>query len=286
MAKPSNICKKYMQTALSVYFLVTSAAFAFEGRKPANFVPDDDMIVVPIVIERSFIDDFNEKHADEFRGSRERLRYWNAQEEYAEAYGLEGRGIVDTPTEEEKQRFLDRNILRFISKDIEKTTNGEARDIWENWTADDEIDAIEAIENHERVIVRASEGEKPLKGLEANKTVNVGKSSKIKFGFQPRVEIGMANFTMKSEYFNARAWVGINGNQEINFERDFTSTNTKAFINYKIDESRLLIAVDHRFSDHLRLRFTHQKDAEGFSEMTDVGIQENNVLQFRFTKRF
>lgn len=288
MAVQFNICKNYMQIAVSVYFLVTNIALAIDvpgGRKPANFVPDDDMIVVPIVIEKSFIDKFNEKHANEFRGSRDKLRYWIAQEEYADAYGLEGRGIVNTPSEAEKQKFLDRNILRFISKDIEKSTNGGVKDIWDNWTADDEIDAIESIENHERVLVHA-EGKKPLQSLEASKTVKVGKSSKVKIGFQPRIEIGMVKFTLKSKLINARAWVGINGNQELNLERKFKSTGTKAFINYKIDETRLLMAVDQRLSTHWGLRFTHQKDVEGFSEMTKTGISENNIVQLRFSKRF
>lgn len=290
MQSQINICKKSMQVCMSVYILVTSVALADTtcnvGRAPANFVPDDDLIVVPIVIEKSFIDRFNEKHENEFRGSKERLKYWISQEEYAEAYGLEGRGIVNTPSESDKERFLDRNILRFISKDIERSTNGEVKDIWEEWTADDEIDAIEAIENHEKVLVKAEGSKQPLQGLETTKTVNVGKRSKIKFGFQPRVEIGMVRFTMKSDLFNMRAWVGINGNQELNIERKFKSTGTKAFVNYKIDETRLLMAVDQRFARHWGLRFTHQKEVDGFSEITGTGISENNVVQLRFSKYF
>ena len=291
MRERINICKKYMQIACSVYFLVTSSVVAdtasLVSRTPANFVPDDDMIIVPIVIEKSIVDEFKEKHEDSFRGSREKIRYWVSQEEYAEAYGLQGRGIVNTPTEAQKEKFVNKHFLRFISKDVEKTTNSVGQDILEDWTADDELDAIEAIEEHERVLVKAQGTQKPLGSLETTSTVNVGnKKSKIKFGFQPRVEVGMVKFTMKSKLFNARAWVGINGNQELNLERRFSSTNTKALINYKIDETALLMAVDQTISKHIRLRFTHQKDVEGFSEMTRSGISENNVVQLRFSKRF
>ena len=280
-----------MQLAFSVYFLVTGMALAdtenLVGRKPANFVPDDDMIVVPIVIEKSIVDKFNEKHEDSFRGSREKIEFWVAQEEYAEAYGLENRGIARTATEEQKQKFVDRHFLRFISKDIEKTTNQAGQDIWEDWTADDELDAIDAIEEHERVLVKAEGGKKPLGSLETTSTVQVGKKkNKIKFGFQPRLEMGMVKFTMKSKLFNAKAWVGINGNQEVNVERKFSSTNTRALVNYKIDETALLLAVDQTITKHIRLRFTHQKDVEGFSEMTRTGITENNVVRLQYSQRF
>lgn len=286
MQNQINICKKYMQVCLSVYLLVTSVAIGDTGRVPANFVPDDDLIVVPIVIEKSFIDRFNEKHEDNFRGSKDRLKYWISQEEYAEAYGLEGRGIVSTPSADDKQKFLDRNILRFISKDIERSTNKGAQSIWEDWVADDEIDAIQAIEAHERVLVRAEKSQNTLGYLKASKTVKVGKRSKIKFGFQPRLEIGMAKFTMSSSIVDLKAWVGVNGNQEVNIERKFKSTKTKAFLNYKIDETRLLMVVDQRIARHWGLRFTHQKDIDKFNEISQTGVEENNVVQLRYSKRF
>ena len=126
MKQNLHICKKYMQRLVSVYLLVTPA-FAMHAedraaREPANFVPDDDLIVVPMVVEKSFVDKFNDRHEGKFKGARKKLEFWIAQEAYAEAYGLENTGFVRLPSESEKQRFLQRNYLRFISKDIEKTT--------------------------------------------------------------------------------------------------------------------------------------------------------------------
>jgi len=281
-------CKTYMHFSLCVYLLVTTCAFARStsevGRQPANFVPDDDLIVVPMVIEKNVLEKFNEKHQERFYGARKQLEYWLSQEQYAEDYGLEDSGFVILPTPEEKERFFRRNYLRFISKDVERSTNRNLQNTLERWTADDEIDAIEAVEQHEKVLIYA----KKKRGKEDKKivkSVKVGED-KIKFGFQARPEIGMAKFTLESNYFYARAWVGINGNQELNIERTINMTNTKLMGNYFIDESRILVAVDQPIVRHWSFRFTHSKLGEGFSELSGVGIEEDNITQIRFNMGF
>ena len=280
-------CKFYRHCMIFVQLFCGFQTYAGPSdisRAPANFVPDDDLIVVPMVIEKNFIEEFNDKHEKEFRSARQKLQYWITQEEYAKNYGLENTGIVTLPTEEEKQKFLERNYLRFLSKDVEKSTNAGLKDTWESWNEDDEIDAINAVELHEKVLVKA-EKDSGKKTLKTSKSVKVGKDT-FKFGFQPRVEIGMVKFTMKSKYFSARAWVGINGNQELKVERKFKSTNTSAFINYYIDESRLLAAVDQRLTDEWSLRYTHTKDAKDFDGLQSAGEVENNILQLRYRLSF
>ncbi len=281
-------CKIYTQIALAVYFLVNGAcALAGDckvGRKPANFVPDDDAIIVPMIIEKNFIDEFHEKHEKDFKKARKKLPHWITQEQYAKDYGLENTGIVRLPTPEEKERFLQKNYMRFISKDVERSTNRGLQNTLESWTADDEIDAITAVELHEKVIVKASKknGEKDLN---ATKVVKVGKD-KLKFGFQARPEIGMMKFTLRSKHFKARAWVGINGNQELKIEKKFKSTKTKAFVNYYIEQTRLLAAVDQKLARHWTLRFTHAKDFEDFENVNDTIQYEDNIVQLRFSIGF
>lgn len=296
-------CKTYMHLCFSVYLLVTSLAFGSEGvevgRKPANFVPDDDLIVVPMVVEKSVIDRFNERHQDRFYGARKQLEFWMSQEQYAFDYGLEDSGFVVLPTEQEKQRFFQRNYLRFLSKDVERSTNKGLQNSWERWTADDEIDAIEAIEQHEKVLVYAKKknGKVPKK---VEKTVKVGKD-KLRFGFQPRLEIGMFKFTMRSNYFYARAWVGVNGNQELNVERRIALTNTKLMGNYYIDEERLLVALDQPIYGNWSFRFTHTKlynvddalaraeenlDPQASNFLEPFIVQEDNIAQIRFNMAF
>lgn len=288
MKKMSSNCKFYMRILLSVYLLGSQLCSAETtkriSRMPANFVPDDDMIIVPIIIERNFYNEFNTKHKREFSSAKKKIQHWLRQEQYAKDYGLEDTGIVVLPTEEEKQRFLQKHYLRFISKDVERSTNKSLQNSWDDWTADDEIDAISALELHEKVIVTAKK-RKGAKDLKASREVKIGKD-KLKVGVQVRPEIGMVNFTLRSKYFKARAWVGINGNQELKIEKRFKSTNTRAFVNYYIEETRLLAAIDQKLSAHWTLRLTHAKDFDDFEQVNETIVSEDNITQLRYSIPF
>ncbi len=284
-----KLCKCYLHFAASVYFLVTQFSWAQEhcpnGRKPANFVPDDDMIVVPLVIEKSVMDEFHEKHEKDFAKARKKLQHWQNEERFAENYGLEDSKTVQLPTQEQKEDFLHRHYLRFISKDFERTTNRSLQRTWETWTTDDEIDSIEMIEKHEQVLIKARKNQ-GKKNYGRSSSVKVGKKS-FRFGVQPRLEIGMIKFTMKSDYFYARAWVGVNGNQELKVERKFKSTGTTSFVNYYIEQERMLAAVDQHLVRYWSLRLTHEKFYDEEKEISEEKtIDEDNVAQIRFSMPF
>lgn len=272
----------------SVYFLFTLPCLAKStksvGRKPANFVPDDEVILVPKVIKKNFLDEFHEKHREELNSARKKLRFWLSQEQYAKDYGLENTGIVSLPTIEQKENFLYRNYLRFISKDFERSTNRGLQNTIQQWSTDDEIDTLKALELHDRVVVKARKS-RGKKGIDTTKTVKVGKDD-FKFGVQPRLEIGMIKFTVRSKYVRARAWIGVNGNQELMFQREFASIGGSAFVNYYIDQTRVLANFDKRLSASWVLRLTHDKDFEDFGHIQQSGSFENNIIQLRFNVRF
>ncbi|MCO4752965.1 MAG: hypothetical protein KC478_00715 [Bacteriovoracaceae bacterium] len=279
---------KVLQSISALGLLFSFAAEARVGRAPANFVPDDDKIVVPMVIERNLMEDFHEKHSHKFKNAKQKIQKWVAQEEYAEAYGFENNGVVDLPTAEEKQKFFEKNYLRFVTKDVEKSANRNAKQTVEQWysewNADDELASIEAQEAHESFIIKAKKkrGQK-VRAIE--KEVKVGKS-KIHLDIQPRVEVGMVKIRFRSPFLKARAWVGINGNQELQLERRFKSTQTNAEVNYFIEQKRVLASVDQRITNNLSLRLTHDKiDADGVNALEGKSF-ENNVLQLRFGMGF
>ena len=270
------------------FFIGLGLFFSFKSnaqisRGPANFVPDDDKILVPMVIERNFVDEFHEKHKNDFKDAKQKIRHWAAQEEYAEAYGFKGSGVVDLPTAEEKQKFFERNYLRFITKDVERSANKTAQDWYENWNTDDELAAIEAQEQQEVFLLKAKK--EAGQDHDLKKEVKVGKS-KIRLDVQPRLEIGMVKIRFKSPYLNARAWIGINGNQELQMKRYFRATKTNAEINYFIEQKRVLASVDQRLAKHLSLRLTHDKiEADGIRNLEGKTF-ENNVIQLRFGMGF
>ncbi len=287
MSKRTHDCKifKHVQTLVTVLCICSSSVFAAGiKRAPANFVPDDDMIVVPMVIERSFYDDFNQKHEARFKKSRKKLETWLVQEQYAKDYGLEDAGFIHLPTRAEKEKFFNRNYLRFIQKDVERS-NSETLQGWVNsWTAEDEFDSIDNTELSSEYLVKAkkSRGQKVIKATE---TIKVGKK-KFKIDIQPRLEMGMVMVKLKSDYINVRAWLGVNGKQEVYMGKKFRSTGTSFKANYYIDESRLLVAARQQLAKHWTMRFTHEKYSEDFDSVTSAGISENNILSVNFGMGF
>lgn len=284
-------CRKFKHLTSFVYLLIT-ASFSFSAlaqvsvplRKPANFVPDDDMIIVPMVVERNFIEDFNEKHKDEFRSARKKLNHWMVQEQYAEDYGLEGTGVVTLPTADQKERFFRRNYLRFMQKDVEQSNQAVVNELVNDWNTNDEIDSIEANEQRDEFIVKAKKN-KGQKVFTAKKTVKVA-GKKFKLDIQPRVEMGMVKVRLDTPYFRMRGWLGINGQQEIKISRKFASTNTRAMVNYYIEQNRLLSVIDQPLMTHWSMRLTHDKIATDFDSINKQGVSENNSLQIRFGMGF
>ena len=284
-------CKTFRQNRLCAYILValslSCSAFAQHNsikRAPANFVPDDDLIIVPMVIERNFMEDFNEKHKNDFSSARKKLQHWQVQEQYARDYGLEDSGFIQTPSEEEKQNFLQRHYLRYISKDVERANNKTLQTWSEGWSANDEIDSIADAEKRNDYIIKAKR-KSGKKTFSSEKSVKVGKKT-FKIDFQVRPEIGMMKVRLKSSYINVRAWVGANGSQEINLDRRFKSTGTRAMMNYYIDQEKVLASVDQHLVKYWSMRLTHEKQLQDFSGFTQAGQSENNTLHVRFGMGF
>jgi hypothetical protein len=214
-----------------------------------------------------------------------------AQEQYARDYGLEDTGFINLPTQEEKQDFLNRNYLRFITKDIEKSSQetlketGESlKDTWSSWTTNDEIDSIQ--EREERDAFRdESKGKLGNKAKELETRIKVGKK-KFKLRFQPRVEQGMVKVTFESDYVNFKAYLGINGNQEIKFNKYWKATKTNALLYYYIDQSRVLASVDQNIKGNLNFRFAHEKSLDGSAQLYNDEYTEVNSMQVRFNMGF
>jgi len=278
-------CIKFGHFLTIVTTIYTTTIMAEEvSRKPANYIMDDDMIVVPMVVEKSFYDEFNEKHKEKFRQSRQRLEGWILQEQYAQDYGLEDADFINLPTPEEKERFFRRNYLRFLQKDVERANQETVQGLVNEWNADDEIDAIRNTELRGEYIVKAKRA-RGQKVVEASETVKVGKS-KFKIDFQPRLEQGMVMIKLRSSFIKVRAWLGVNGRQELFAEKMIAATNTRFLANYYIDENRILAAMQQPLGNNWSMRLTHQKYYDAADAIELGTVTENNVLSVNFGMGF
>lgn len=269
---------------LSSLNLHAKDSFSGVYRKPANFVPDDDLIEVPIVIEKTYMDKFHEENESEFSQVKKQVENWQINDEKAHLYGLEDKPVFYISTQEQRKELFMRNYLRFFNKKVETDTRVGVQTLWKEWNSDDELKSIESAEKHEGYIVKSRKTlGKP--SIKAERTVQVGKDE-FKFNFQPRLEMGMAKVTIDSPYINMRAWIGVNGKQEVKLYRFVKSSKTNIQANYYIEDKRVLAALDQELGSHWSLRMTHDKQIKGFSSITRSGNSENNIIQVRFGMGF
>lgn len=257
----------------------------FSGtRAPASYILNDDLIVTPVETKKNFFTELNSKYSSSFDQHRKIVENWQRNEELETLYGLEGRGIFQTSTQEQRQQFLQRNYLRFVTKKIELDTNEGISNFWNKWTDDDEIDSIENVTLQETKIT-ATKKLVDLPGLYKSSEVNQG-ADKVKFGFRPYLELGMFKVSMDTDYFTAKGWLGVNGNQEVNIQKYIEQSKTKLIFNYYIDQQRSLAAVDQEIMDKVSLRYSHNKTFEDFGSIARSGFSENNIFQVRFGMGF
>lgn len=279
-------CSIFRHLFISVW-LIFSQQMAFAQnvkRAPASYIVNDDLIVTPLEINRNFFTELNSKYASNFDEHRKIVENWQRNDEMAKQYGLEDRGVFKTTTLEQRQRFVQRNYLRFITKEVEVDTNNGIENFWNRWNTNDEAEAIKNISDQE-VKISETKKEMGLPGLNSSRTANEGKDE-IKLSFKPYVEMGMVKISADTDYFKIKGWFGINGNQEVNVERKILSTNTNLMFNYFLDHKRSFTIIDQEIYQNVTLRYTHDKQIEQFGGITRSGQSENNIIQIRFGMGF
>lgn len=236
------------------------------GREPANYVPNDDVIVVPVDAEMTFYEKhiLNDKKFSNKSQIQQQIRIWQENESMAQQYGLDTQSIGSlyyVPNNDEKFKVVQRSYFRYLQKKGEDPFKQESQTVLRDWTADDEVNSIDEMEAAFRATARRDGVGRPLP--KAFRERQVAKTKKFRFNFQPRVEQGLIILRMEGPILDARAWVAANGETEINAERRFEATGTRFMVNYFAHEGRYLSVMDQDLMyPGLRARFTSTWDPD------------------------
>ena len=236
------------------------------GREPANYVPNDDVIVVPVDAEMSFYEKhvLNDRVFSAKSQVQQQIKIWQENELMAQQYGLDTQsvgGLYYVPTNDEKFKVVQRSYFRYLQKKGEDPFKTEGQTIVRDWTANDEVNSIDEMEAAFRATVRRDGIGRPLP--KAFQQRQVAKTKKFRFNFQPRVEQGVIILRMEGPILDVRAWVAANGETELNAERKFEATGTRFFVNYFAHEGRYLSVMDQDLLyPGLRARFTSTWDPD------------------------
>jgi len=252
-------------------------------RRPASFIPDDDVIIKPEINEISFYQQYvaTDESTDVVK-LRNQIKVWNDNETFAQQYGLRttlAGSPYFIPNEDEKWEYFKSKYLRYLRQKGEQPFKDAPKNWYQEYRASNEVDTIDEMEaRFQKVSGSSTEKSRDSllpKSLQA-KEVNVWKQTK--FIFQPRLDQGLIIVGFKTSFAFARAWVGINGETEINIQQTYDSIGLRAMFNYYAHSGKYFTSVDQRIIQNVYARYTTSKDP-----LTEVN---DNTLMLLYAKTF
>ena len=249
-------------------------------RLPATYIPDDDVIVKPELNEISFYQQYvqSDESADVVK-LRNQLKVWNDNQIFANQYGLRttlSGSSYFVPSEEEKWQYFKDKYLRYLRRKGEQPIRDGQKSWYQEYRASNEVDTIDEIEARFKKNNRKSSGNSILPSSLSGKEVSLWKQTK--FIFQPRVDQGLMVIGIKTPGLYARAWVGINGETEMNIQHNIDSVGFRAMFNYSAHSGKYFTSLDQRIIENVYARYTASKDP-----LTEV---KDDTLMLLYAKQF
>ena len=271
--------RKYLILGQFVLILGTAAAQTESGlstpnlvmkkdrisRAPASYIPDDDVIVKPVDNELSFYQQYvASDNSEDVVKSRNQIKVWNDNQEFADRYGMDSTlagSSYFVPTPEVKWEYFKSRYMRYLQKKGEQPFKDMPKNWYNDYRASNEVDTIDEMEARFKASNKRSTVTKSvLPSAFQEKQVNLWK--KTHFIFQPRVDQGLVIVGLKTPYGKVRAWVGVNGETEVNAQQSFDSIGLRVMYNYFAQSGRYFTSVDQRLMENVYARVTSNKDPQ------------------------
>lgn len=254
------------------------------AREPASYIPDDDVIVKPVDNQLSFYQQYvaSDKSHDVVT-SRNQIKIWNDNQAFADQYGMDSTlagSSFFVPSSDEKFQYFKDKYMRYLRRQGEQPIKDAPKNWYQDYRASNEVDTIDEMESRFKSTTNKSLTGKALPDSLKQKEVSLWK--KTKFIFQPRLDQGLVIIGIKGPFVHARAWVGANGETEVNVRHDVDSIGLRLMYNYYVHSGRYFTSADKRITDNVYARVTSFKNPNvGKDE-----VSQDNTLMLLYAKQF
>lgn len=256
-------------------------------RAPASYTPDEDVIVRPIDNEVTLYDRYVKTDKNlEVLQFRNQLTIWNNNQQFADQYKMDSTlqgSAFFVPTPDEKWEYFKSNYMRYLRRRGEQPLKDQPKEWYREWRASDEIDSIDRLDSAFAATEKKTLTGKDLPDALKAKEVSVWK--KTKFIFQPRLDQGLVIVGFKGPIAYVRAWVNVNGETELNAQKEFESIGLRMMANYYTESGQYLSVVDQRITNHLTLRFTATKN-KALKEDVNIARANDETVMLLYNKAF
>jgi hypothetical protein len=250
------------------------------NRNLASYVPDDEVIVKPVDNELSFYQQYvASDNSTDVVNTRNQLKVWNDNQQFADQYGLntslEGSAFF-VPTPEVKFQYFKDRYMRYLRRKGEAPLKDAPKNWYRDFRASYEVDTIDEMEARFKETTKSTPSEQELPSTLQQKEVSLWKQTK--FIFQPRVEQGLVVVGIRGPIAYARAWVGVNGETEINVQKNIDSIGFRMMFNYYAHTGKYFTSIDQRLMENVYARVISQKDPTQFFQ--------DETLMLLYSKQF
>ncbi len=234
------------------------------NRRPASYIPDDDVIVKPVDNELSFYQQYvASDNSEEVIQSRNQIKVWNDNQQFADDWGMDSTltgSPFFVPTPDQKFQYFKDRYMRYLRRRGEDPLKNMPKNWYQDYRASNEVDTIDEMESRFKSNNKTASSTKGVASAFSQQEISLWK--KTRFIFQPRVEQGLVVVGIRGPIAYARAWVGINGQAEFNLQKSFDSIGFRLMFNYYAHTGRYFTSVDQRIMENVYLRVTSQKNPE------------------------
>jgi hypothetical protein len=170
--------------------------------------------------------------------------------------------------------------MRYLRQKGEQPLKDMPKNWYNSYRASNEVDTIDEMEARFKASNKKSTVTKTiLPGALQEKQVSLWK--KTKFIFQPRLDQGIVIVGLQTPYGKARAWVGVNGETEVNVQQTYDSIGMRVMFNYFAHSGRYFTSVDQRLTENVYARVTSNKDPQ--REKSDYYTDDSVMLLYAKT---
>ncbi len=224
----ANFCFSIRHIFVFLVFLLSLSVMA--DRRPANFIPSDDIESKPaenrIWLQNVFIDG---KHGV-LKNIRYNINTWQRRDSYRSSWGMENTGLYRSPSRGFQFRFLTKQTLRYLDKRV----SGEIREAKEGST-------FHNIGHVHRV-------------FKSNSTKSLGRHVSLKF--RVRVLQGKVYMLLKNPYVESNTTIYVNGRVGTYVARDISSLGVKTKLEHILNSGKTTFSLDRPLYDNFTARFS------------------------------
>ncbi len=274
---------KVRQLSLLLVALAALLSFSISAevvRSPANFIPNDEVTVIPLEqelwIDRVMVED----DRGIFREMQQNFMRWERADTFVRAWDADEELVADYESIQDQKRYFMKNILKYVDRRI----SGEIKHAEKGSTMEKVGKAQKALKPQTRVTISKNVSIKfKLKLLRGRAYMNIRNpyvKSQVTMNFAGKVKMEVRKKIAEHD-LEAKAQYKVNENCfEMGASKGYKRIGATAKINYNVSSGRWIASVSKTIVPNVTATISSRQKLSNFGKDSDRTAQVQYFLSF------